>query len=70
MLVPLSWAYQPIVFTFTPAFAAAVWNCAAASSCGFRSPVAHERIFSPGARMSGLKRPSPVGPFEEKYETP
>jgi 4-amino-4-deoxy-L-arabinose transferase-like glycosyltransferase len=24
------------------------------------------RIFSPGATTSGLSRPSPVGPFEEK----
>src|SRR5512140_3028961 len=32
--------------------------------------VAHETIFSPGATRSGLARPSPVGPFDEKYETP
>ena len=25
-----------------------------------------EMIFSPGATRSGLRRPSPVGPFEEK----
>ena len=25
---------------------------------------------SPGATRSGLIRPSPVGPLEEKYETP
>src|SRR5262245_25243721 len=25
---------------------------------------------SPGATRSGLSRPSPVGPFDEKYETP
>ena len=34
------------------------------------SPAAHERIFSPGATRSGLSRPSPVGPFDEKYDTP
>ena len=33
-------------------------------------PAAHETIFSPGATTSGLSRPSPVGPFDEKYETP
>ncbi len=27
-------------------------------------------IFSPGATRSGFSRPSPVGPFEEKYEIP
>src|SRR5262245_7969547 len=30
----------------------------------------HETIFSPGATRSGFIRPSPVGPLEEKYETP
>src|SRR5688572_19610318 len=30
----------------------------------------HDRIFSPGASRSGFMRPSPVGPFDEKYETP
>ena len=30
----------------------------------------HEIIFSPGATRSGLMRPSPVGPFDEKYDTP
>ena len=29
-------------------------------------PAAQERTFSPGATRSGLSRPSPVGPFEEK----
>ena len=29
-----------------------------------------EMIFSPGATRSGLRRPSPVGPLDEKYETP
>src|SRR3954466_3953556 len=27
-------------------------------------------IFSPGATRSGFGRPSPVGPFDEKYDTP
>ena len=27
-------------------------------------------IRSPGATRSGLSRPSPVGPLEEKYDTP
>ena len=36
----------------------------------FKLPVAHEMIFSPGATRSGFRRPSPVGPLEEKYETP
>ena len=31
---------------------------------------AHEMIRSPGASTSGLRRPSPVGPLEEKYDTP
>ena len=30
----------------------------------------HEITFSPGATRSGLIRPSPVGPFDEKYDTP
>ena len=33
-------------------------------------PAAAEVIRSPGATRSGLRRPSPVGPREEKYEIP
>jgi hypothetical protein len=33
-------------------------------------PAAQEVIRSPGATRSGLSRPSPVGPLEEKYDTP
>src|SRR2546423_12480397 len=41
------------------------------AAASFRAaPAAHDKIFSPGARMSGFMRPSPVGPFDEKYETP
>src|SRR5436190_24235721 len=29
-----------------------------------------EMTFSPGASRSGFIRPSPVGPFDEKYDTP
>ena len=38
----------------------------------FKRPfaAAHDTIFSPGATRSGFNRPSPVGPFDEKYETP
>src|ERR1044071_10383216 len=31
---------------------------------------AHDVIRSPGATRSGFKRPSPVGPFDEKNDTP
>jgi hypothetical protein len=34
------------------------------------SPAAALITRSPGATRSGLRRPSPVGPLEEKYETP
>src|SRR6266542_3570071 len=33
-------------------------------------PAAHDVIRSPGATRSGFNRPSPVGPLEEKYDTP
>jgi hypothetical protein len=33
-------------------------------------PAAQEVMRSPGATRSGLSRPSPVGPLEEKYDTP
>src|SRR5262245_35594250 len=33
-------------------------------------PVAHDVIRSPGATRSGFRRPSAVGPFDEKKDTP
>jgi hypothetical protein len=56
MLVPLSSTY-----TASPGAPATAVSCA---------PAAQDVMRSPGATRSGLRRPSPVGPFDEKYETP
>src|SRR6516165_10095586 len=55
MLVPLSSTYS---------------HCFPSARSINNFPVAAERIFSPGATTSGFILPSPVGPFEEKYDTP
>ena len=34
------------------------------------SPAAQETMRSPGASRSGFNLPSPVGPRDEKYDTP
>src|SRR3954447_18776673 len=59
MLVPLSSTYTAVSGACCPP-STAVRFC----------PAAHEVMRSPGATRSGLRRPSPVGPLEEKYETP
>src|SRR5207342_798655 len=58
MLVPLSSTYAPTLSP-TPSFIFATFD-----------RDAHDVIRSPGATRSGFKRPSPVGPFDEKNDTP
>ena len=57
MLVPLSSTYSASL-------------CVAVRAASSAAPAPHEMIFSPGATTSGLGRPSPVGPLDEKYDTP
>ena len=64
MLVPLSSRYRAMTF---------VLECLAVRRLELfasRCAESHEMIFSPGASRSGFMRPSPVGPLEEKYDTP
>ena len=71
MLVPLSSTYRHFSAFDSAAPALSTRPAlASATAVAFILPAAHDRIFSPGATTSGLSRPSPVGPFDEKYETP
>jgi len=62
MLVPESSTYTAV----RPGAGASPPGKALASAL----PAAAEVIRSPGATRSGLSRPSPVGPLEEKNDTP
>src|SRR4029453_5446238 len=62
MLVPESSTYTAV------RVGAGAWPSGKALAGAF--PAAAGGIRSPGATRSGLGRPSPVGPLEEKYDTP
>jgi hypothetical protein len=62
MLVPESSTYTAV----RPGAGA----CSLGKALARALPATAEVMRSPGATRSGLSRPSPVGPLEEKYDTP